>query len=207
MLFKNTVSDNTYELLTKLMLLESLKSFALVGGTNLSLRYGHRISIDIDLFTNTKFVPSEIFEEIKSTFKSITKLGERGQSLWLNINNVKVDIILHEYKYIKPIEIIEGIRFLSVNDIIPMKLEAAATRGVKKDFWDLATLLEHFSLSEMLDLHQQKYPNSDLGHILLSLSYFEDADKELIDPVDLSGTSWIRVKNKMKKALKQYFDK
>lgn len=29
--------------------------FRLVGGTNLSLRYGHRLSVDIDLFTDTEY--------------------------------------------------------------------------------------------------------------------------------------------------------
>lgn len=29
--------------------------FRLVGGTNLSLRYGHRLSVDIDLFTDSEY--------------------------------------------------------------------------------------------------------------------------------------------------------
>lgn len=29
--------------------------FRLVGGTNLSLRYGHRLSVDIDLFTDSDY--------------------------------------------------------------------------------------------------------------------------------------------------------
>lgn len=51
MLHKETVAESTLELLKQLMALAELSSFSLVGGTNLALRLGHRISVDIDLFT------------------------------------------------------------------------------------------------------------------------------------------------------------
>jgi len=37
------------------MEIPELKGFSLVGGTALSLLYGHRISIDLDLFSNAGF--------------------------------------------------------------------------------------------------------------------------------------------------------
>ena len=52
MLQSQTVDATTLELLKHLMKLPELEQFHLVGGTNLSLRFGHRLSIDIDLFTN-----------------------------------------------------------------------------------------------------------------------------------------------------------
>jgi hypothetical protein len=53
------VQPSTLELLEKLMQVEELKDFALLGGTSLALRWGHRISEDIDLFTNqTKLLMS-----------------------------------------------------------------------------------------------------------------------------------------------------
>lgn len=48
------------ELLKSLMEAPVLRSFALVGGTNLSLRFGHRRSIDLDLFTNVPFNPEGV---------------------------------------------------------------------------------------------------------------------------------------------------
>ena len=55
MLYKETVSSEMWELLQKLMKDEMLKDFSLVGGTALNLKIGHRISIDIDLFTTKGF--------------------------------------------------------------------------------------------------------------------------------------------------------
>ena len=51
MLYKETVTQEMWELLQRLMKDEKLKEFNLVGGTALSLIIGHRLSIDLDLFS------------------------------------------------------------------------------------------------------------------------------------------------------------
>jgi len=201
MLFTNTLATETLALLKDLNGIPLLEKFPLVGGTNLSLRYGHRISVDLDLFTNEPFQPDELFTEIVKKFPQTVKIDQRGQSIWLSIKGVKVDLILHEYPYLEGIEVMDGIRILAVQDIIPMKLEAMATRGVKKDFWDIAELLNHFSLRQMLQFHQQKYANSDPGHIILSATYFADAEKERTNPLSLNGITWPQVKIKMQQAV------
>jgi hypothetical protein len=204
MLFLNTVKKETYELLQKLMQLPELSEFVLVGGTNLSLKYGHRISIDLDLFTNKPFDLDEVFTGIIHALPQSIKLDQRKQTIWLNIDGVKVDIILHQYPYLCPIELIDDIRFMSVEDIIPMKLEAMATRGVKKDFWDINELLNHYSLEEMVGFYQAKYPNSDVGHVLLSMTYFADAEFQKDNPEDLKGVTWEQVKLNMRKTIENY---
>ena len=55
MLFWNTVSVNLKEVLLLLMHSPVLASFRLVGGTALSLHLGHRMSIDIDLFSDAPY--------------------------------------------------------------------------------------------------------------------------------------------------------
>lgn len=206
-LFKNTVQPGTWDLLTGLMTLPELEAFALVGGTNLSLKLGHRMSADIDLFTNDTFDRIRIYESIRKKYPDVVKLGEREQTLWLIINGVKSDFILHQYPYLQAIETIEAVRFLSYEDIIPMKLEAMATRGGKKDFWDLAYLLDHYTLEQMLDYYAKKYTQSDVGHIILSLTYFEDAEKQKINPRDLNGLTWGDVKEKIRKAVFKFIER
>jgi hypothetical protein len=204
MLYINTVKSETYGLLKKLMLIPELAEFVLVGGTNLSLKLGHRISIDLDLFTNIPFDRDEVSKSIIKTLPNTIKIDERKQTIWMNIDGVKVDIILHEYPYLRPIENIDGIRFMSIEDIIPMKLEAMATRGVKKDFWDLAALLDHYTLQQMTEFYCTKYPNSDIGHVILSMTYFVDAEIQKNDPEDLKGITWEQVKKKMKTTVEEY---
>jgi predicted nucleotidyltransferase component of viral defense system len=192
MLYLNTITPTTHQLLLKLMQIPELENFALVGGTNLSLRYGHRLSIDLDLFTNQPFDRDEVFSAVIRHLPQALKLDERRQTIWMIIDSIKVDIILHEYPYIEPVETLDGIRLVATEDIIPMKLEAMATRGVKKDFWDIAELLNHFSLSQT---------NSDIGHIILSMTYFADAELQKEDPQDLKGVTWEAVKTKMKRTV------
>lgn len=50
-----TVKPYLKEILDMLMAEELFNPFRLVGGTNLSLRFGHRISEDIDLFTDVEY--------------------------------------------------------------------------------------------------------------------------------------------------------
>ncbi len=206
MLHYETINLETNELLKDLMRMPVLKDFALVGGTNLSLRYGHRISVDIDLFTNLPFDADEIIESIFRIFPNTVLIGKKKYSIWLIINGIKVDFILHEYPYLEGIEIIDGVRFLSVQDIIPMKLQALAGRGVKKDFWDIYELLFHFDLSQMKDFHDRKYLNSDFGFVLLSMSYFEDAEHQQQDPIDLKGITWNDVKIRISSAAKVFIN-
>lgn len=187
----------------RLMQLPELSQFALVGGTNLALRLGHRISIDLDIFTNEPFDLPEVWEAVRREFPHALKLDERGQTLLANIDGVKIDLIKHAYPYLFPVEEIEGIRMLSIPDIIPMKLGALARRGSKKDFWDIACLLDHHSLSEMLDFFKQKYQNDDIGYVVLSLTYFNDAEGQ-DDPIVFQKMSWEKVKSKVRSAVLDY---
>ncbi|MGJ1503236.1 hypothetical protein [Sphingobacterium multivorum] len=52
---KETVSTELWELLQKLMKAEKLNDYFLVVGTALALRIGHRISVDIYLFSTKDF--------------------------------------------------------------------------------------------------------------------------------------------------------
>jgi hypothetical protein len=48
--------------------LPSLKSFPLVGGTELALRYGHRSSVDLDMFYHEKFDQLQVVQDRESEF-------------------------------------------------------------------------------------------------------------------------------------------
>ena len=54
MLHYNTVEPETLAILKRLLNILELKDFALVGGTALSLKYGHGLSVDLDLFSTSK---------------------------------------------------------------------------------------------------------------------------------------------------------
>jgi predicted nucleotidyltransferase component of viral defense system len=182
-----------------------LRSFALVGGTNLSLRFGHRRSIDLDLFTNAPFNPEGVYNHLVGKYQNIVLASQSESMLFMYINDVKTDLVLLPYPYLEPVEELEGIRLASVPDIVAMKLSAIARRGVKKDFWDIAELLDVYSIGEMVDFYKAKYSSHDIFHLLRSLVYFEDAEAQ-VDPDPLKKITWKQVKKKVETAVQRYVD-
>jgi hypothetical protein len=65
----NTVSPLLKEILLNLMQEQIFSSFRLVGGTALSLQIGHRMSVDIDMFTDADYGSID-FNQIKMFLKN-----------------------------------------------------------------------------------------------------------------------------------------
>jgi len=164
------------------------------------LQLGHRISVDIDLFSETDFETNEILSELCQDLELQVIMRKEKNSLIINARKkntdnefVKVDFVKYAYPLLNELIHENGIRLLSVDDIIPMKLSAIANRGAKKDFFDIYELMKKFTLSEMLILFSKKYPDIAHFHILKSLTYFEDAEEEFA-PITLNDTDWSIVK-------------
>lgn len=157
MLHKETVSKEMWELLQRLMKDEMLKDFNLVGGTSLSLQIGHRLSIDIDLFTTRGFDEQALLKHLANKYPiRIRDLFDN--TILLDIDKVKVDILAHQYPWQKPIETKEGVRLASLEDIGAMKLHAIFQNGTRiKDFIDIYFLLEHHPLKIYLESYRNKY--------------------------------------------------
>src|SRR4051812_29343195 len=68
-LYYNTVTSLLHQTLAELMQAPELEMFRLVGGTSLSLQCGHRLSVDIDLFTDALY-GSVDFEGIDSFLRN-----------------------------------------------------------------------------------------------------------------------------------------
>lgn len=197
MLYFETVEPDTLGLLNALMEKEYLSTFNLVGGTSLSLQIGHRKSIDLDLFSESAFEGMTLLEQIEKDFSQIEVLTRTKGTLLTRINGIKVDFLRFNYPTIRPIIIEGSIRLLTPEDIAPMKLDAIAGRGKKKDFYDLYYLLERMTLQEMLDLHREKFNLSTTFHIVKSLTWFEDANDD-DDPVLIGkDVSWSQVQEKI----------
>jgi hypothetical protein len=88
MLQQKAVEPITLELLKQLCSLNSLDDFALGGGTNLALRMNHRLSVDLDFFTNSPFRNEKIFKVISNHFSKAELLFEQNQTMMFSINEV-----------------------------------------------------------------------------------------------------------------------
>jgi predicted nucleotidyltransferase component of viral defense system len=206
MLQTQTVEPGTLSLLKELMQLPELSSCYLVGGTALSLLYGHRVSIDLDLFTTQQGDKTHIVESLTSAFGSSFEYRGNPKSfgLFCFINSVKVDIVSYPHPIIsQPVEI-DGIRMYHTDDIVAMKVNAILGRGRKKDFWDLAELCKQYSVVNMIELYKKKFPSQQLLiSIPQALTYFDDADNDL-DPQGLKNQSWESIKAILKNAVREF---
>jgi predicted nucleotidyltransferase component of viral defense system len=205
MLQTATIQSNTLELLNELMAFPPLNSFYLAGGTALALEYGHRLSVDIDLFVDKPFDQEAILVELQHHFdpNHLQVLNISNNSINCIIQNVKVDLLAHQYPIIdKPI-VEDNIRLLSIADIAAMKIGAASGRGSKKDFFDLHELLQHYSLAELLGFYKQKYSQNDIWFIVRSLTYFEDAEHSE-EPIVLNKQLWSQVKHDIVISVENY---
>lgn len=203
MLQENAVEPFTLELLKKICAIDFLNNFALGGGTNLALRLDHRLSVYLDFFTNLDFKNEKVFQTITRQFPKSELLFEQNQTMMFNIQGVKVDFVLYPFNWNQQFELIENARLLSLTDIIPMKLQALSNRFSKKDFWDIAFLLNNFPVAKMIEIFTTKFPQIDPGFIIHSLVAFDEAEKDP-DPICVNPKSWIEIKSKLTKAVINY---
>jgi predicted nucleotidyltransferase component of viral defense system len=203
MLQTRTVEPRTLELLKEIQSLPLLKDFYLVGGTSLALQIGHRVSVDLDLFTTQDFKSNDIIELLNSRY-NIEIIIEEQKMLITNIEKVKVDFVKMAYPILFQPTIIDSVRMLDIKDISAMKLKAITQRGSKKDFYDLFYLFEYLTINEMVDIFKRKFELSEVFHVIKSLTYFDDAENQPNPIVFDKAVTWKNVKQKIEYEIKRF---
>jgi predicted nucleotidyltransferase component of viral defense system len=188
------------------MRIPELNAFALAGGTALALRYGHRESVDLDLFSSAHFENEKITVVLEREFSSFRFRGTHNTiGVFAYIDNVKVDMIDYSrHKLIGDIEEVDGIRILSDKDLVAMKVNAVLRRAVKKDFWDIAELLRHYSMNDFIEFYTRKYPSQMLLiTVPAAISYFDDAHNSEA-PVSFKEQTWASVQAFIQKQVRDF---
>ena len=186
MLHTETVARSTLELLKMLESESVMSNFNLAGGTSLALYLGHRISVDLVLFTPESFDAGKLEIFLRDKYGFRTDFMEKN-TLKGTIDGVKIDCITHSYGYLEKPYTESDIRLYSMEDIVAMKLSAIADNGSRlKDFIDIAFLSTRFPFNSMLRLYERKFPGSNLIRPFKAITYFDDIDFEE-DIVMLNG--------------------
>lgn len=168
--------------------------------------YGHRISVDLDLFSTSPFDNEDIIPALEKNIKNFKyRNASNPIGLFRMVDNLKIDFIKHHHHPLidKPL-LIDGIRILSEKEMMAMKVAAILKRGVKKDFWDLNELFKHFTVEECIEVYTKKYATQELLiSIPYPLTFFANAD-ESEEPVSLKGQTWTTVKKSIQKNVNDY---
>lgn len=203
MLHLQTVLPNTLELLMKLSSQPEFADLRLVGGTSLALQYGHRQSVDLDFFGKPDVTQDEILSSI-GRIGTYRLRNRTNNILQLVVDNIMVDVVDYsQYTWIDTPVCVEGLKLASPKDIAAMKINAIEGRGSRKDFIDIYILLQHYTMEELLQFYAQKYPNYSNFRAILSLTYFEDAEKESMPKMFITDT-WDDIKAAITSAVKNY---
>ena len=166
----------------------------LAGGTGLALHLGHRRSHDLDFFSRDPIEAQSLIRKMK-TLTGFALVSQAPDTLHVTIQDIKVSFLAYPYPVLFPFAAFLGANVADPRDIACMKLSAIASRGTKRDFIDLYLMAKQCSFAHLLEWFKQKYAevNYSLTHLLKSLTWFEDADKEPM-PDMLAPLSWEEVK-------------
>lgn len=201
MLHLATLAPSTLGLLRRIQSQAAFADTRLVGGAALALHFGHRTSIDLDLFGSWEPLPP-LELALSNCAASVMKTGGEESLQLFTVDGVKIDCVTYPYKWLRPAVVSDGIRLADIPDIAAMKLAAATNRGTRKDFVDVYFLLRKYSLRQMLDWYAEKYPDGNDYLVLRSLVYFDDAELEPM-PNMLTPVEWKSVTKAIESAVRE----
>ena len=190
----DTMSPALRQTLMELQQASLLLPFYLAGGTGLALQLGHRHSEDLDFFASESF-DSELLLQNLGRLGDLSVLGKSAQTLHIQFRGAKVSFFDYTYRLLLPLPVFQGVKVAEGSDIACMKISAIAGRGTKRDFIDLYFAAQRYGLPRLLELFQEKFSEANYSsiHLLKSLTYFEDAEKDPY-PDMLIQLSWEEVK-------------
>ena len=175
-----------------------LSDFYLAGGTALALQIGHRVSTDLDWFSDRcqLLVPER--ESICSALEESGqfRLGlEQDGMLFTQLFGAEVSFVYQHHTLLEPTVEYQGVQLASPTDIGLMKLAAINSRGTRRDFIDLYCLREVAPLDRLFELAAIKYADrpSFLVVAARALAYFEDAEPQPM-PRLLAPVKWVAVR-------------
>ena len=197
-MYWNIFDKSRYELLKKISEVISIDDYYMIGGTALSLQLGLRESYDFDFCVKGEFNNEVLLEELKSVGNVEVIQNQKGTCDVL-LNGVQVSFFYYPNKvlkdFVKPEEM-PKLKIASVLDIAIMKVVAIGGRGAKKDFFDLYKIIKkcNITVDELVNGLVQKCGNNvNYLNIIMGLSYFEDAEDEIL-PDTFVPYNWENIK-------------
>ncbi|WP_286432866.1 nucleotidyl transferase AbiEii/AbiGii toxin family protein [Myroides odoratimimus] len=157
--------------------------------------------MDIDLFSTKDFDYKSISQHLKQKLNANVK-EMFNNTILMDINRVKVDIIAHKYPLQKEVLHIDNVRLASLEDIGAMKLHAIFQSGTRiKDFVDMYFLLEHNPLQTYLDAYKNKY-NGNTALASYALTFYENIYRDFeVTLMHGKESNWGTMKERLEKAV------
>jgi hypothetical protein len=204
---KECFPERGWKVLLKLKNLFTKYKAILAGGTALAFRIGHRISNDLDFFTDVLFNSEAIIKGIRKTGYSLSLISEGEGYLIVEVGEIKISIFKYDYPFLKKPVKYEGIPVAGILDIASMKVIAISQQGTKRDFIDLYFILQEIPFHKLAEHMVRRFGKERVNpvHIGKSLVYFSDAESNP-EPEYIKGKeeSWDKIKIFFRLHVKQF---
>jgi hypothetical protein len=162
----------------------------LSGGTALAMHLHHRVSRDLDLFTERPFDAESQADLLTTTFDDFAPTLVTTGTVNGVLGATKVQFLdaSSQHRIVEP-KVIAGIRVAGIEDILATKLKVVMDRGALRDYFDLMSIEQRTDLDVIKGLAlyvercQPKTPDQHIGQIIRALGFFEDVDDDPSLPV------------------------
>jgi hypothetical protein len=196
-LHSDILTERQHEVLSEVAPFAASQGFYLAGGTAVALHLGHRRSDDFDWFSPVSFDPLALAHALRTAARNVEVRSQETGTLHAKASGVKLSFLHYPYPSLHPaISWAEyGFGLASLPDLACTKLAAIASRGARRDFVDIYAMLRSgLTLDQMMRWYRERYEMKDVGHVLFSLSYFDEADAQDA-PEMFWKTAWEEMKS------------
>jgi len=196
--FPGILEEPRFDLLKRIAAAPPVPNSYLAGGTALAMMLGHRQSIDFDWFSPNMFAVEAVAEKL-SAFGTLDVAETKKGTFHGFVDGIRVTWLYYPNPLLEELIIspgIPGLSLASLVDIALMKWAALSSRGSRKDFLDLYFIANAgLEIKALYPLLIRKFPQANINHyhMIKSLSYFDDAEREPW-PIMHKPAEWADVK-------------
>jgi hypothetical protein len=178
----------------------------LAGGTGLALHLGHRISGDLEFFTQRAFKSSEVLEELRALASAVESVTIEGDAMVVQADGARLSLRLTPARFAEPTTRMNGCDVAGVTDTAVMKLVAVSQGGMRTDFVDLYTVLQTVPFRTVAHNALERYGVTLVEPLAIGkgLVWFEQADTQS-DPIYVgTPVAWNHIRDFFRSSLRQF---
>jgi len=196
--------------LDRLKTIAGIDQFYLAGASAVAWHLHHRRSVDLDLFSRSPRASLSKVEAAAAKLHDVVVLDTNDIMVALEVGRVPVDIVKYPYPPLDPpLPGPSDFPVAQPRDLAAMKLAAIGRRGIKRDFWDFHELARSgVSLPDAARAYLEKFgrTKADLYAVQRALTWFADAESDVVPVQGLTSAHWKRIKSYFLEAAPRLFE-
>jgi predicted nucleotidyltransferase component of viral defense system len=173
------LNDKTGKVLIKLSQYNFMQNYVLCGGSGLALYLNHRLSEDLDFFTNLPFEKTEVLDFVNNNFAGLNILLLKSNQIDVVLDNVNVTFCYQKNDLLNnKNQLIKYINIGTIDTIIIMKMLTVFLRAKFRDYYDLYYVTKKYNLEYLFRLGNEFIPNFSNKLFEKAIVFIKDIEDE-----------------------------